>query len=99
MEIRLPWFVEELREKDPEFFPVVKRVVESVLETRALDAKTTYLVVLALDAAKNAEQGVKVLAQQARTAGATEEEIREVLRLAYYVSGMDVIKTSLKAFE
>lgn len=99
MEIKLPWFVEELREKDPDFFPVVKSVVESALKTRALDLKTTYLVVLALDAAKNAEQGVKVLAEHARAAGASEEEIKEVLRLAYYVSGMDVIKTSLKAFE
>ena len=88
-----------IAEKDPDFFPVVKSVVESALKTRALDLKTTYLVVLALDAAKNAEQGVKVLAEQARAAGASEEEIKEVLRLAYYVSGMDVIKTSLKAFE
>ena len=30
--------------------------------------------------------------------GATDEEIAEALRLAYYVSGMDVIKTSLNAF-
>ncbi len=99
MDVKLPWFVEELRKRDPDFFPVVKGVVESAMQTRALDAKTTYLVVLALDAAKNAEQGVRVLAGQAREAGASEEEIREVLRLAYYVSGMDVIKTSLNAFD
>ncbi len=99
MDVKLPWFVEELKKKDPEFFPVVKEVVESAMRTRALDAKTTYLVVLALDAAKNADQGVRVLAGQAREAGASEEEIKEVLRLAYYVNGMDVIKTSLNAFD
>ncbi len=99
MDVKLPWFVEELRKRDPEFFPVVKAVVESAMYTQALDAKTTYLVVLALDAAKNADQGVKVLAAQAREAGASEEEIKEVLRLAYYVSGMDVIKTSLNAYD
>ncbi len=99
MDVKLPWFVEELKIKDPEFFPVIKGVVQAAMQTRALDAKTTYLVVLALDAAKNAEQGVKVLANQAREAGASEEEIKEVLRLAYYVSGMDVIKTSLHAFD
>ncbi|KUG03869.1 4-carboxymuconolactone decarboxylase [hydrocarbon metagenome] len=99
MDVKLPWFVEELRKRDPEFFSAVKGVAESAMNTRALDAKTTYLVVLALDAAKNADQGVRVLASQAREAGASEEEIKEVLRLAYYVSGMDVIKTSLNAYD
>jgi len=98
MKIILPWFVEELREKDPELFAAAKGVVETALQTSALDKKTRYLVVLALDAVKNAEQGVKVVARQAREAGASEEEIKEVLRLAYFTSGMDVLKASLHAF-
>jgi alkylhydroperoxidase/carboxymuconolactone decarboxylase family protein YurZ len=42
---------------------------------------------------------VKAVSAQARDAGATDDEIREALRLAYYVAGMDVVKTSLNAFE
>lgn len=94
----LPWFVQKYKEADPEFFPVIKEVVESAMNPEELDDKTKYLIVLALDASKGAEQGVKVVAQQAREAGASEKEIREVLRLAYFVSGMDIVKTSLNAF-
>ena len=65
----------------------------------ALDAKTKYLITLALDAYKGAQEGVKVLAAQARGAGATDMEICEALRLAYYVAGMDAVKTSLAAFQ
>jgi alkylhydroperoxidase/carboxymuconolactone decarboxylase family protein YurZ len=99
MTVKIPWFVEKLEESDPEFFSVVKAVVDSSLETKALDRKTALLIVLALDAAKGAAQGVKVVSAQAREAGASEEEIREALRLSYYVAGMDVVKTSLSAFE
>jgi alkylhydroperoxidase/carboxymuconolactone decarboxylase family protein YurZ len=99
MTVKIPWFVEKLEESDPEFFAVVKAVVNSSLDTRALDRKTALLIVLALDAAKGAAKGVKAVSAQARDAGATDDEIREALRLAYYVAGMDVVKTSLNAFE
>jgi alkylhydroperoxidase/carboxymuconolactone decarboxylase family protein YurZ len=39
-----------------------------------------------------------VVAGQAREAGASDEEIKEALRLAYYVAGMDIIKASVNAF-
>lgn len=99
MDITLPWFIKALEEKDGSYYLMVEQVVNTAMNTRALDEKTKYLVVLALDAAKCAGQGVKVVAGQAREAGATEEEIKEVLRLAYFVSGMDVVKTSLNAFK
>ena len=94
----MPWFVEKMGEKDPEFYQRLKSVLEMALAPGALDAKTKYLIVLALDAFKGAQEGVKVVAAQARAAGASEEEICEALRLAYYVAGMDAVKTSLSAF-
>jgi AhpD family alkylhydroperoxidase len=98
VKVRLPWFVEKVERYDPEFYKRVKSVVEVAMKPGALDTKTKILITLALDAFKGADQGVKVLAAQAREVGATDEEIAEALRLAYYVSGMDVIKTSLNAF-
>jgi len=71
MENKLPWFVEALEEKDDLYYQMVKRVVNTAMNTRALDEKTKYLVVLALDAAKCAGEGVKVVAGQAREAGAS----------------------------
>lgn len=99
MQDKLPWFVEEFGKRDPDFFKYLKQVMNEATASLALDAKTKYLIILALDISKGASEGVKVLAKKAREAGASEEEIKEVARLAYYVSGMEVIKTSLAAFE
>ncbi|MGI6453641.1 MAG: carboxymuconolactone decarboxylase family protein [Syntrophomonadaceae bacterium] len=94
----LPWFVKDYEKNDAEFYSVIKAMAETSTNTRALDPKTRYLILMALDVLKGAPEGVKVLAKQARAAGASEEEIKETVRLAYYVSGMDVIKTALNAF-
>ncbi|MBC7075970.1 MAG: carboxymuconolactone decarboxylase family protein [Syntrophomonadaceae bacterium] len=99
MSKNLPWFVEKFEDHDPEYFRLVKETVDKAMSPVELDEKTKYLVVLALDAYKGAAEGVKVVAKQAREAGATEQEIIEVLRLVYFVSGMDAIKNSLNAFD
>ncbi|MGI6468018.1 MAG: carboxymuconolactone decarboxylase family protein [Syntrophomonadaceae bacterium] len=96
---RLPWFVEQMKKHDAEIYRLSADSAETALAEGALDSKTKLLIVLALDALKGAAQGVKVVAAQARAAGASEDEIAEALRLAYYVSGMDVVKTCLNAYE
>lgn len=96
---RLPWFVEQMEYYDTELYRLSADSVRTAMAPGALDHKTKCLIVLALDALKGAAQGVKAVASQARAAGATEMEIVEALRLAYYVSGMDVVKTCLNAFE
>lgn len=99
MDVKLPWFVEKVKDYDPEFYRQLAAVVQIAMTPGALDARTKFLIALALDAYKGAGQGVKVLAAQAREAGASDAQIAEALRIAYYVSGMDVVKTSLNAFE
>lgn len=94
----LPWFLEQMAQHDPEYYDMIKQMAEKALSPSALDRKTALLIVLALDAGKGAAEGVKAVAGQARAAGASEEEIREALRLAFYVSGMDTAKASLPAF-
>lgn len=95
---KLPWFFEQFEKNDPEYFLLLAEVLEKAMNPQALDDKTKYLLILALDVYKGANEGVKVLAKQARDAGASEQEIREAIRLAYYVNSMDVIKTSLNAY-
>ncbi|MEN6327644.1 MAG: carboxymuconolactone decarboxylase family protein [Syntrophomonas sp.] len=94
----LPWFFEQYEKNDPEYCAPLAEVLEKAVNPQSLDVKTKYLIILALDVLKGAGEGVKVLAKQAREAGASEQEIREVIRLVFYVNSMDVIKTSLNAF-
>jgi len=99
MSIKPPWFVEKYQEIDHEYGKVIIDVTNQAMQTRALDDKTRYLVVLALDALKGADEGVRVVASQAREAGATEQEIQEVLRLVYFAGSMSYVKTFLNAFK
>ena len=95
----LPWFAEKMAEYDPAYHKILQQVGDLALSPSALDQKTMLLILVALDAAKGAGQGVKVLAGKAREAGASDDEIGEALRLAYYVSGMETVKASLQAFD
>lgn len=94
----LPWFFEQYETNDPEYCCPLAEILELAMNPQSLDVKTKYLIILALDVFKGAGEGVQVLAKQAREAGASEAEIREVIRLAFYVNSMDVIKTSLNAY-
>ncbi|MGI6515115.1 MAG: carboxymuconolactone decarboxylase family protein [Syntrophomonadaceae bacterium] len=95
----IPGFVNEYGTIDGVFFEQVKKVIEMAMAPGALDAKTKVLIVLALDTLKGAAEGVKVLAAQARELGATDQELAEAIRLAYFVAGMDPLKTGLNAFQ
>lgn len=94
----IPGFVNEYSSIDRPFFEQVQKVIEMAMTPGALDAKTKVLIVLALDTLKGASEGVKVLAAQARELGATDQEMAEVMRLVYFVAGMDPLKTGLNAF-
>ena len=76
----LPWFAEKMSEYDPAYHKMLEQMATIALSPSALDKKTMLLILVALDALKGAGQGVKVLANQARQAGASEDEIKEALR-------------------
>jgi len=94
----VPPFVQQIANRDPELYEAVVKVIEVAMTPGALDAKTKTLINLALDAYIGSERGVMVLANRARELGATEEEIKETLRIAYYVAGMKTLATSNSAF-
>ena len=52
-----------------------------------LPRKTKLLIAMAMDAALGSANGVRSLAEQALSAGATREEIAEVARVVHYVGG------------
>lgn len=97
--VKVPWFVDNYRQYDPEYQVLVKQVIDGAMAEGPLDEKTRFLIALALDVYKGSADGVKLLAKQARDAGATGSEIAQVIRIAYYVMGMDVVKVALNAFD
>ncbi|WP_408033283.1 carboxymuconolactone decarboxylase family protein [Thermacetogenium phaeum] len=93
-----PPFVQALEKRDPELYEAVTKVIEVAMKPGALDEKTKVFICLALDAYIGSERGVMALAKRARELGATEEELKEVLRIPYYVSGSRPLISANNAF-
>ncbi len=79
---------------DPELLKHVENSGGFVFNDGALPKKYKLLIGMAFDASFGAVQGVKSLARQAIEAGATPEEITEVLRVAQHLSGVSCIYTA-----
>jgi alkylhydroperoxidase/carboxymuconolactone decarboxylase family protein YurZ len=94
MENLYPPFVNELKKHDAEFYKNIAQLYDTALAPGALEAKTKMLIILALDAYAGLAQGVKSVAEQARSMGITDEEMKEALRLAYLVAGNPVLSLS-----
>lgn len=92
-----PKFLEEIKEYDPKLYAAANSVVDMAYAEGALDTKTKLLIAVALDALSASQGGVTSLSARARAAGATEEEIKEAIRMAYYICGMKVIKAATGA--
>lgn len=73
---------------DPALVEHVRREDEWAFADGALTRKTKLLMALAYDAAHGAADGVRSLAREAISAGATREEIGEALRVAWALSGI-----------
>lgn len=72
---------------DPEIREQVENARNFAFKDGALPSKIKILIAMALDASHGAVQGVRALANLAKMAGATKEEIAEALRVAIYVCG------------
>jgi len=73
---------------DPQLVEHMRGEEEWAFADDALSRKMKLLIAVAYDAAHGAVAGVRSLAQDATTAGATKEEIGEALRVAYVLSGI-----------
>ena len=94
----IPAFLEKLAGHDPSFVDLVLRVRQEALYTDgALDIKTKLLIAFALDAARGLEEGMRLLAERAREAGATEAELVEVVRVVYSVGGLQNLSMAVRA--
>jgi len=76
---------------DPKVVDHMRATDDWVFSDGALSKKVKLLIAMAFDAAHGAVGGVRGLAQRAIKEGATNEEIAEVLRVAYVMNGVGPI--------
>ena len=76
---------------DPQVVDHMRSTDDWVFSDGAISRKVKLLIAMAFDAAHGAAGGVKGLAQRATNEGATKEEIAEVLRVAYVMTGVGAI--------
>jgi alkylhydroperoxidase/carboxymuconolactone decarboxylase family protein YurZ len=86
-----------LMKLDPELMTHLQTTDQLIYADGALPRKLKLLVAMAFDAAAGAEGGVHALASAALQAGATWEEVTEVLRVAYHLTGVGTLYTASRA--
>jgi alkylhydroperoxidase/carboxymuconolactone decarboxylase family protein YurZ len=86
--------LETLGKIDSEMLKRVREQNEFVYADGALPRKVKLLIAMAFDAAHGAANGVRSLADQARKAGASIQEIAEALRVAYHLNGVGALYTA-----
>ncbi|MGO9309799.1 MAG: carboxymuconolactone decarboxylase family protein [Spirochaetia bacterium] len=92
-------WLEMIRKIDP---AVVKRLHEQdefVYADGVLPRKLKLLIAMAFDVSHGAVPGARALAAQAKAAGATDQEMAEVLRVAYHLSGVGALYAASTALK
>jgi alkylhydroperoxidase/carboxymuconolactone decarboxylase family protein YurZ len=84
---------------DPKILEHMESLRKFAYSEGAVPVKYKLLIAMALDAADGATEGVKNLAESALKAGATKEEIAEVLRVVFLLSGVGSIYTAAQALK
>lgn len=77
-----------MRKLDPVFMKHISDTDALVFAEGALPRCIKLLIAMAFDAANGAPGGVRALAEQALTCGATKEQVAEALRVAFHLSGV-----------
>lgn len=91
---------QDLLEKNaPALHKEVSSVRESVLVEGALPLKVKMLMTMLCDALLAHPDGVAAIADRARAAGASEEEIAETVGVAFVMGGTPALVTGCNAFK
>lgn len=98
MQQQVPPYMAALLANDPELADILTTNREFVIQDGALSAKTKTLMTMLCDALLAHEDGVKVIADRARGMGATEAEIAETIRVAFWMGGLPALVTGVNAF-
>ncbi len=86
-----------LEKEAPQLFEDVSAVRDHVLADGALSLKVKVLMTMLCDALLAHPEGVANIANRARAAGATEEEIAETVGVAFVMGGTPALVTGANA--
>ncbi len=92
-------WLEMLGKIDPDMKKRLHEQDEFVYADGALPRKLKLLIAMAFDSAHGAVPGARALANRAKAAGATDQEMAEVLRVAYHLSGVGALYTASTALK
>lgn len=87
-----------LAQNMPELMKQVGPIRQQTSGDGALPAKTKTLMMMLGDALLGHAEGVANIARGARTAGVTEEEIKETVAIAFMMGGLPALITASNAF-
>jgi|SRR5882724_9871952 len=93
-----PPFIVRLEQSDPEFLEQVRGLSNFAMTDGALPAKTKILMTVLGEALLRREEGVKLASEIARNIGATDDEIRETVRLAFVLGGLPALSAATFGF-
>ena len=91
-------FQQLIDEHAPDLAAVVANARNSITSDGALSSKVKTLMMMICDALLNHESGVTNLANRARALGASDEEIKEALGVAYLMGGLPAMVAGSNAF-
>ena len=84
-----------IRAFDTELADDYVKFEKELFKDGALSKKVKILMAMALDAIKSADGGVRSYTAQALEAGATWDEVKETLRVAYYIGHAGPLWTAI----
>ena len=83
----------------PDILKIADDTREAILPDGALSNKTKTLMTMLCDALLGHGGGVSTIANRARAAGASEEEIAETVGVAFLMGGLPALVTGANAFK
>lgn len=100
MDQNVPPFLMSLYQNDPQLYELVmKGMQECIPSEGAIPLKYRLLFSVVADGVLFHPEGVTAMANAARQAGASEEEINEAMRVIYLSGGMVALINSLGAYQ
>ena len=88
-----------LKNGAPDILKVSEDARDAILPDGALSNKTKTLMTMLCDALLGHDGGVTTIANRARVAGASEEEIAETVGVAFLMGGLPALVTGANAFK
>ena len=98
MTVEIPQFLADIKESDQEFYDKIIDIREFAYKQGALPVKIKLLMIMLMDAAFGSKVGCAKISDMARRAGATENEIKETVRLTFIMGGLNSISAGLGAY-